>query len=140
MNLNNESGYIAKSGAKVRFICWNSNTGGGNGEDDNWIVLVELQSPFYKCRIIAIFDIMNVAEIKTDLHEKIEHADSKQVKEIYGLVLNYLNGQESEDVWDTLSEYQKDRITKSLKQAEEGLGTSVEEAVKNIRDKYRLNG
>jgi len=38
MNLNNESGYIAKSGAKVRLIYGNSNTGKGNRENDNWIV------------------------------------------------------------------------------------------------------
>jgi hypothetical protein len=84
---------------------------------------------------------MNVAEIRTDLHEKIEHADSNQVKEIYGLLINYFNGQESvEEEWDTMSEYQKSRILKSLEQANAGLGTPVEDAVKKIRNKYGLNG
>jgi pimeloyl-ACP methyl ester carboxylesterase len=35
MNLNNGPGYIAKSGAKVRLIYANSNTGRRNGENDN---------------------------------------------------------------------------------------------------------
>jgi len=38
MNLNNVSGYIAKSGAKVAFNYRNSNTCYGRGEYDNWIV------------------------------------------------------------------------------------------------------
>jgi len=38
MNLNNVSGYIAKSGAKVGIIFCNSNTQERNGKDDNWIV------------------------------------------------------------------------------------------------------
>jgi len=37
MNLNNVSGYIAKSGAKVRLIYRISNTGEGFGKDDNWV-------------------------------------------------------------------------------------------------------
>jgi len=37
MNLNNGPGYIAKSGAKVRFKNRNSNTWEGNGENDNWV-------------------------------------------------------------------------------------------------------
>lgn len=39
MNLNNESGNIAKSGAKVDIIFCNSNTEEGNGKDDGWMVI-----------------------------------------------------------------------------------------------------
>jgi hypothetical protein len=42
MNLNNVPGYIAKSGAKVRFLFANSNTGGRNGENDNWVEKYDL--------------------------------------------------------------------------------------------------
>lgn len=84
---------------------------------------------------------MNVAEIKTDLHEKIEHDDNKQLREIYGLLINYFNGQYSpEEEWESLSNYQKDRILKSLEQAEAGLGKSAEEVTQNARRKYGLNG
>ena len=83
---------------------------------------------------------MNVAEIKTELHEKIDHADSKQLKEIYGLLINYFNGQESEEEWDTLSDSQKDAINEGLEQAEAGLGEPAEEVIKRLRNKYGLNG
>jgi|GEM_PF-408257 len=90
---------------------------------------------------MAIFDTMTTAEIKTDLHEKIDHADTDQLKEIYGLLLNYFNGQYSpEDEWGSLPEHQKTRILKSLEQAEAGLGKSADEVIKNARHKYGLNG
>jgi hypothetical protein len=84
---------------------------------------------------------MNVAELRTDLHDKIDHADSSQIKEIYGLLINYFNGQYSpEKEWESLPEYQQNRILKSLKQADAGLGKPAEDVIKNARSKYGLNG
>ena len=40
--------------------------------------------------------------------------------------------------WDTLSEYQKNRINESLAQAEAGLGIHAEEIIKRLREKYGL--
>jgi hypothetical protein len=34
---------------------------------------------------------MKTAEIKFDLHNKIEKVATKELKDIYGLVMNYLN-------------------------------------------------
>lgn len=82
---------------------------------------------------------MNETALKEDLIDKIEHADSKQLREIYGLLTNYFNGQETEE-WDLLPEYQKKRILEGLAEAEAGLGTPAEEVIKNIRSKYGLNG
>jgi hypothetical protein len=82
---------------------------------------------------------MNVAEIRTDLHEKIEHADSNQLKEIYGLLINYFNGQDSIEEWDTLTDSQKEAINEGLAQAEAGLGEPAEEFIKRLRNKYGLN-
>ena len=84
---------------------------------------------------------MNVAEIRTDLHDKIEHADSNQLKEIYGLLINYFNGQYSpEEEWDKLSDAEKDAINEGLAQAEAGLGEPFENVSKRLRNKYGLNG
>lgn len=38
---------------------------------------------------------MEEATLKVDLIDKIEHADYKQLKEIYGLITNYFNGNEA---------------------------------------------
>jgi hypothetical protein len=82
---------------------------------------------------------MEVAEIKTDLHQKIDNADSTQLKQIYGLINNYLNGSDTSD-WDILTEVQKTHILKGMEQAEAGLGNSLTEINKRIKAKYGVNG
>jgi len=53
---------------------------------------------------------MKTAEIKLDLHNKIEHANFQQLKEPYGLITNYLNSNQSVEDWEFLSEAQKGKI------------------------------
>jgi len=83
---------------------------------------------------------MKAAEIKVDLYEKIEHADFKQLKELYGLITNYFNSSQSDEEWRSLSDPQKKKITQGLEQADAGLGTSAKEVIKGAREKYGLNG
>ena len=83
---------------------------------------------------------METAEIKNELHDKIDHADPKQLEQLYGLVLNYFNGQDDIEEWDTLTDYQREQINIGLAQAEAGLGTPAKDVIKNIREKHGLNG
>ena len=83
---------------------------------------------------------MTLAQIKTDLHEKIDHADGNQLKEIYGLLINYFNKHDSLEEWDTLTDSQKDAINEGLAQAEAGEDEPVSELTKRLRSKYGLNG
>lgn len=83
---------------------------------------------------------MNEAILKVDLHNKIEHADSTQLKEIYGLITNYFAGQDIDDNWDSLPEYRKEHILESLVQADAGLGTPARDVIRKAREKYGLNG
>jgi hypothetical protein len=83
---------------------------------------------------------MKESTLKSDLHEKIEHADPNQLKVLYGLITNYFNGQEFDGGWDTLSPLQQKRITKSIEQADAGLGISAQEAIQKTRGKFGLNG
>ncbi|MBS1521005.1 MAG: hypothetical protein JST50_08420 [Bacteroidetes bacterium] len=82
---------------------------------------------------------MNTAEIKLDLHNKIDNAGSKQLKEIYGLVLNYLNSNYSVEEEDTLTEAQRASIDEGLAQAEAGLGKPLSEINQRLRKKYGIN-
>jgi hypothetical protein len=81
---------------------------------------------------------MEEAALKMDLHDKIEHADLKQLKEIYGLITNYFNSTVEE--WDMLPEYQKQQILKGLEEADAGLGIPAKEVIQKARQKYGLNG
>jgi hypothetical protein len=83
---------------------------------------------------------MEDTAIKTDLHDKIEHADSEQLKELYGLVLNYFNGLEPDEDWEGLPDSHKRSIEKGLEQADAGLGKSLSDVNKIVEEKYKLNG
>ena len=81
---------------------------------------------------------METAELKTELLDKIEHADEVQIKELYGLFINYLNGNETIEEWDTLSVLQQNRIEESLRQADAGLAIPASEAIRKAKAKYGL--
>jgi hypothetical protein len=83
---------------------------------------------------------MEEATLKLELHEKIEHADIEQLHEIYGLLTNYFNSNDTTGDWDTLSDYRKERIHKSIEQANAGLGTPAQDVIQRMREKYGLNG
>jgi hypothetical protein len=83
---------------------------------------------------------MEDTALKIDLHDKIDHADADQVRELYGLIINYFNGTESVEEDNFLSEAQKKILYKSLEQADAGLGTSLKDINNKLRAKYNLNG
>jgi predicted transcriptional regulator len=82
---------------------------------------------------------MKTVDIKSDLHHKIDRAATKQLKDIYGLIINYLNGHSATEEWDSLSEKQKDAINTGLKQADAGLGKPITEVNQKLRSKYGIN-
>ena len=82
---------------------------------------------------------MEEAALKLELHDKIEHADSNQLKEIYGLITDYFSDQETLGEWDSISQYQKDRIEKSIEQANAGLCRPAKDIIREVREKYGLN-
>ncbi|OOQ57458.1 hypothetical protein [Mucilaginibacter pedocola] len=83
---------------------------------------------------------MEAAVLKSDLLDKIEHADDEQITKLYGLVTNYLNSQVEIEEWDSLPALHKQLINKGLEQAEMGLGTPLAEVNRRIKEKYGLNG
>lgn len=83
---------------------------------------------------------MEDAVIKTELYERIDQADSDQLKEIYGLLTNYFNGQQTLSEWDALPPFQKERLEQSIKQADEGLVRPARDIIRETREKYGLNG
>jgi hypothetical protein len=83
---------------------------------------------------------MKEATLKEDLIDKIKHADNDQVRDIYGLVTNYFNEQGAEDEWESLSEYHKERIMKSIAEADAGLGIPVKDVIDRVNKKYGLTG
>jgi hypothetical protein len=84
---------------------------------------------------------MGTAELKNELHKKIDHSNPKQLEQLYGLVLNYFGSQiVIGDNSEELSDVQKQMIAKGLEQADAGSGSSFEDVTKRIREKHGLDG
>ncbi len=83
---------------------------------------------------------MEDAIIKTELHERIEHAEGDQLREIYDLLTNYFSSQATLSEWDAISPVRKERLEQSIRQAEEGLFRPARDIIRETREKYGLNG
>ena|SRR5882672_5759797 len=81
---------------------------------------------------------MKTAEIKLDLHNKIDNVPNEELEDIYGLIMNYLNSKYDIEEFDLLPEYQKRAINKGFEQAESGMGTPLKEINKRLRNKYGI--
>jgi len=79
---------------------------------------------------------MEETSIKDEIIEIIENADLNQLKEIHSLLTNYVSDHHAANGWESLSEYRKKRILKSIEQADAGLYMPAKEATERIRKKY----
>lgn len=79
---------------------------------------------------------MGTAEIKLDLFRKIDTLKEDQLKEAYGMIVNFIN-QSHTDHWDSLSEEEQQAIEKGLAQIERGKTKPYEEVMTHLRQKYR---
>ncbi len=80
---------------------------------------------------------MNTAEIKLDLIRQIESFNAAQLKEIYGLVLNFTN--RSKEEWDDYTPALKHSISKGIDEANAGKLTPLTDVLSSIREKYKLD-
>lgn len=83
---------------------------------------------------------MEIDVIKSDLYHKIDDAREEQVLEIYGLITNYLNSEDTDDEWNSMPPTERTMIEKGLAEANMGLGTPLEEVNRKLMKKYGLDG
>lgn len=79
---------------------------------------------------------MTVSELKLKLFRKVDSLEKNRLEEVYGLVMNYLNGQKDISDWDKLTEEQKQGIVDAIDEIDSGKGISHDEVMSKIRKKY----
>lgn len=79
---------------------------------------------------------MNSAEIKIDLFRKLDGLKGKDLKEAYGLLLNYINGNNEIDEWNNLTSEQKEAIMVGIRQLDNGEGRSHQEVMTDFRNRF----
>ncbi len=82
---------------------------------------------------------MKTADIRLDLVQKIEKMSGQQLKDIYGLLQNYFNSEDSIEEWDLLTAQQKEKIEIGIRQADAGQTKPINEVTGRLRRKYGLN-
>ena len=79
---------------------------------------------------------MTVSDLKLKLFRQIDALEKSKVEEIYGVFLNYINGQKDLSEWDKLSDNQKHGIFDAINEIEAGKGIPNKVVLEKFRKKY----
>ena len=79
---------------------------------------------------------MTVSDLKLKLFRQIDNLDKGKLEEIYGVLINYLNGQNDISEWGKLSENQKRGILDAIDEIEAGKGNPNKTVLDKFRKKY----
>jgi hypothetical protein len=79
---------------------------------------------------------MKTTNLKQKLIRKLDNLDESQMEELYGLVVNWLNGKKELKEWILLSDSQKQGIMDAIEEIDSGFGRAHEDVVNEMRKKY----
>jgi hypothetical protein len=79
---------------------------------------------------------MTVADLKLKIFREVDSLEKSRLEELYGVMLNFLNGQKEIGDWDKLTEEQKQGILEAIDDIDKGKGTSHEMVMAKMRKKF----
>jgi len=79
---------------------------------------------------------MTVSDLKLKIFRQIDVLEKDRLEELYGVLMNYINGQKNLDEWDKLTEEQKQGLIDSIGEIEAGKGIPHSEVMSRLRKKY----
>jgi hypothetical protein len=79
---------------------------------------------------------MTVSELKLKLFRQIDSLEKSKLEELYGVLLNYINGQKDISEWDKLSDAQKQGLFDSISELESGKCIPNKVVLDKFRKKY----
>jgi hypothetical protein len=81
---------------------------------------------------------MSVANLKIKLIKEIDSLDNKNIEKLYGIVMNYINGQVESENWDSLTDIQKAGIESGIYQLDHGTSISHEIVMEELKKNYGI--
>lgn len=72
---------------------------------------------------------MDTADLKLKLFRQIDELDQDKLKEVYGVLLNYINNQDNTEEWDELTKEQQKGIEDAIRQMKNGEGVPHEKVM-----------
>jgi hypothetical protein len=79
---------------------------------------------------------MTVSDLKLKLFRQIDTLEKGKLEEIYGVLINYINGQKDVTEWEQLSDNKKKGIIDSIDELESGKGIPNSVVIDKFRKKY----
>ncbi|UCH13134.1 MAG: hypothetical protein JSV22_08440 [Bacteroidales bacterium] len=79
---------------------------------------------------------MNVSELKLRIFRKLDSLEKSKLEELYGIVVNFLNGHRDIDDWNELSEIQKKGLLDAIDEIDSGKGIPHKQIIAKYRKKY----
>jgi hypothetical protein len=79
---------------------------------------------------------MTLADLKLKIFRQVDSLEKNRLEELYGVLLNYLNGQKDVDDWEKLTDEQKQGIDEAIDEIDKGRGISHDKVMAGMRKKY----
>ena len=80
---------------------------------------------------------MTTSDLKLRIFRQIDTLGKDKLEEFYGVLLNYIHGQQDVTDWDALTEAQKTGIHNSIQEIESGDGIPNHIVLEKLLDKYK---
>jgi hypothetical protein len=80
--------------------------------------------------------MMTTSDLKLRLFRQIDALDKNKLEELYGVLINYLNGQKDISDWEKLSESQKLGILDAIDEIDSGMGIPNKVVLEKFHKKY----
>ena len=79
---------------------------------------------------------MNESELKVELIHQIDSLDEERVIELYGIVRNFINGNDDTENWDSLTAAQKKGLEYGVAELEKGDAIEHSVIMEGLKKKY----
>jgi len=79
---------------------------------------------------------MTTSDLKLRIFRQIDALEKSKLEDLYGILINYINGQQDMDDWKKLSENQKHGILDSIDEIDAGKGIQNTVVLDKFRKKY----
>lgn len=79
---------------------------------------------------------MNTAELKLNLFREIDALEKSKLEQVYGILLNFMNKNNDEDDWNSLSNAQKNGLLDAVNEMSTSDGIDSDVLLKKYTDRY----
>jgi hypothetical protein len=79
---------------------------------------------------------MSVSDLKLKLFRQIDTLEKSRLEELYGVVINFLNGKKDIGDWEKLTEEQKQGLIDAIAEIDAGKGVPHTEVIDRMKKKY----